>query len=159
MFNTSSLFYAEEVKTPPSDFGTPIEINTYEEEDVTVVEKIYFVADENNSSLSRAKSGCGWYKNEKTYKWSSGTVMTYYAQGYFVWGNGEVSVSSASGGVNNVPSTVTVNSEKTTSGTGKYAWIFNDFAYVTYKLKVTNMIGISSDFSVTIRVSESGNLI
>jgi hypothetical protein len=36
--------------------------------------------------------------NEKTKEWAGGSVSTYYAQGYFTWGDGEVSVSSASGG-------------------------------------------------------------
>lgn len=85
--------------------------------------------------------------------------MTYYAQGYFVWGNGNVSVSSPTGGASNIPSTSTKVHWETTSGTGKYAWVFNDFAYVTYDLEVTNIVGIELSFSVTIRVSESGNLI
>lgn len=166
ILNSTNLIYATATDdntvpatTPPNDFGAPIEVNTYEQDGMTITEKIYFVADDEGEVLSRAKSGSGWYKNEKSYTWSSGTIMTYYAQRYFVWGNGEVSVSYPTGGVNNLPSSVTIDTSQTTSGTGKYAWIFNDFAYVTYNLKVTNYIGISSSFSVTIRVSESGNLI
>ena len=117
------------------------------------------MADQSAGSMSRGKSGAGWYKNEKTYTWSGGTVMTYFAQGYFVWGNGEVSVSNPYGGVSNVPSESTLVYQKLSTGTGKYAWVFNNYAYVTLDLSVVNWVGLTSDFSVTIRVSESGNTI
>lgn len=83
--------------------------------------------------------------------------MTYYAQGYFVWGNGDVTVSNASGNVNGTPSAITISNVSTTSGTGRYAYFFNKYAYVTYSFTATNSIGMSQNFSVTMRVSESGN--
>lgn len=85
--------------------------------------------------------------------------MKYYAQGYFVWGNGDASVSYASGGVSNVPSKVKVSNRKITTSTGRYAWFFNCYAQVNFSFTTTNPIGMKEDFSVTIRVSESGNTI
>lgn len=122
-----------------------------------VIERLYFYS--NSGSTARDKSGTGWYKNEKTYKWSSGTETTYYAQGFFTWGDGEVSVSSPTGNINNVPSSVTISNKNTSSGTGKYGYLFNNFAYVTFSCKAENQIGIVNNFSVTIRISESGNSI
>lgn len=125
-----------------------------------MTEKIYFVPDKGSSGIMLfSKSGRGWYKNEKTYKWSSGTKMKYYAQGYFTWGNRKASVSNASGGVSNVPSKVKISNRTTTSSTGQYAWIFNRYAQVDFSFTTTNQIGMKDNFSVTIRVSESGNTI
>lgn len=146
-------------KSEPADYGKPVEVRTYQEEDgSTVTEKIYFVPDTANGGISLySTSGSGWYKNEKQHTWGSGTVMTYYAKGYFTWGNGNVRVSSPSGSVSGVPSTAKVSNRITTSGTGKYAGIFNKYAYVTFSFSVTNLIGLTSNYSVTVRVSQSGN--
>ena len=67
-------------------------MNVYEEDDGSIVtEKIYFVPDEDSDGISlHSSSGKGWYKNEKEHTWGSGTVMKYYAQGYFVWKDGPV---------------------------------------------------------------------
>lgn len=132
------------------------ETSYYDQEaDAQVTERLYFNGERNEGA--RSSSGYGTYRNEKTYTWVSGTVMTYYAQGYFVWGDGTVSVSNPSGDVYNVPSTVTVSNRSLTSGTGQYLWIFNDYAYVTFSFHTTNWAGSGSDYSVTIRISESGN--
>lgn len=139
------------------DFGEPISVTTYEDAELgcTVTEKIYFLPDKN----TRSKSGSGTYRNEKTFEWTSGAVSTYYAQGYFTWGDGKVSVTNAVGGIVDVPSQCSVSNENLKTGTGKYAYIFNDFAYVTYSCTVTSIWGLNSDLSVTIRISESGNAI
>lgn len=50
-----------------------------------------------------------------------------------------------------------ISNKKTKTGTGKYAGIFNNYAYVEFSFTATNMIGLDTDFSVTIRISESGN--
>ena len=146
----------ENASLSPADFGEPVNVITYEEEDgVIVTESIYFYSD--SSSTLRDKSGSGWYKNEKTKKWSDGTT-TYYAQGFFVWGDGEVSVSNCSGGASEV-SGITISNAKVIHGTGKYGQLFNNYAYVTYSATFTNPLSISQELSVTIRVSESGNAI
>lgn len=152
---TISTNAATVIPTEPLDYGEPIRVTTYvDESGYTVTEKIYFYSDE-----VRSKSGSGWYKNEKTFKWAGGTTSTYYAKGYFQWGNGTVSVSSPSGGINNVPSGVTVSNRNTFSGTGQYGYLFNEYAYVTFECGVTDIFNMTTDLSVTIRVSESGNLI
>lgn len=116
--------------------------------------------DENGITLY-SKSGSGWYKNEKVISWTgtNGRDTTIYAQGHFEWGDEDVSVSSPSGGYDYIPSKVEVNNSKCTYGTGKYGGVFNKFAYVTYDLDLTNAVGLPVSRSVTIRVSESGNLI
>lgn len=146
----------------PSDFGEPIQTIVYEDASgAQITEKIYFISNSNSGISLCDTSGNGWYKNEKEYVWNKNTnnekTMTYYAQGYFVWGNGDVSVSSCSGGINGVPSNITISNRSTTNGTGKYAAIFNKYAYVTFSFTATNPISFEQNFSVTIRVSESGN--
>lgn len=83
--------------------------------------------------------------------------MVYYAQGYFKWGDGKVSVTDARGNVENVPSNVIIKNKKTTSGTGKYGMIFNNYAYVEFSFTAQTPYNFERDFSVTIRISESGN--
>lgn len=107
-------------------------------------------------------SGEGWYKNEINYTWNNNSdgnekVMTYYAKGYFVWGEGDVNVSNISGGVSGVPSTVTISNRDITSGKGQYAYVFNTFAYVEFSFTATNSAGFSTDFSVKIRVNKNGS--
>lgn len=146
----------EDTVSPPDDFGNPISVTTYVDEDgSTVTEKVYIVIDD---GMTRSKSGSGWYKNEKAEEWAGGGVSTYYAQGFFTWGDGDVSVSNASGGISSV-SGITVSNSDTSSCTGRYGYVFNKFAYVTFSCTVTNPLGMSQDLSVTIRVSESGNTI
>ena len=101
------------------DYGKPIATRTYLDVDGSeVTEKIYFIPDKVGSSISydkknqqiilKGKSGSGTYKNEKTHKWSGGQIMTYYAQGYFTWGNGSVKIAYPKGGVSNVPKKCTI---------------------------------------------------
>ncbi len=157
---TTAQAAATSVSASPKDFGKPVEVNTYEEDGKVVTEKIYFVPDTGSDGIMPlSKSGHGWYKNEKTYKWGSGTVMKYYAQGYFTWGDGKVSVRNASGGVTNVPKKVKVSNRKTTTSSGRYAWIFNRFVEVNFSFSTTTQIGMKDNYSVTIRVSQSGNTI
>ncbi len=158
-FSNSIQAFAIEEETsfgPPEDFGNPVSVTTYIDEDGSaVIEKAYVVLDDR---MSRSKSGSGWYKNEKIKEWVGGSVSTYYAQGYFTWGDSDVSVSNISGGISSV-SGITISNRKTSSGTGKYGYLFNKFAYVTFSCTATNPAGMSHDLSVTIRVSESGNTI
>lgn len=144
----------------PDDYGNPIQENVYFDEELgtTVTERIYFLPDQDGIKL-RSKSGSGWYKNEKSFSWTGGKITTYYAEGYFVWGNNDVSVSNARGGYDYLPSNIQNLKTDVDSGTGHYGGIFNKYAYVTYDLSFNNVIGIKSSYSVTIRISESGNLI
>ena len=142
------------VPEEPQDWGEPIEvIHSIDENDNIVVEKIYFVPDSAISTY--ASSGSGWFKNEKSV--ANTDEGTMYAKGYFVWGNGDVSVSRPSGGNNGKMSKV--SDEEVTSGTGKYAGLFNKYAYVTYSFNTTNGFGVVQSNSVTMRLSESGNQI
>lgn len=154
---SENVIALERINEFPDDFGNPISETSYvDEEGAFVTEKIYFVSDSN--PMARGKSGSGWYKNEKTKEWEGGSKTIYYAQGYFVWGNGEVNVSNTSGGVTEVEG-ITISERKLSSGKGQYLWVFNNYAYVTFSFKATNFVGMGSDYSVTIRISESGNAI
>lgn len=152
---------AEKKSFPPTDFGKPISTNTYLENGVLVSEKIYFVEDISFSSTftSRSTTKSGWYKNERSHTWSDGTVMKYYAQGYFRCADGKVSVSSASGGVNNVPAKVTISNKSVTSGTGKYGLLSKKYAYAQYTFTATNYIGNKTNFKAIIKVNEDGDII
>lgn len=153
---SSSAFAAgPSISEEPQDWGDPIQvIHSVDENGNNVEEKIYFVPDSSDIE-ARSSSGSGWFKNEKSV--SNTDEGTMYAKGYFVWGNGDVSVSSPSGGNNG--KMATVSDEEVTSGTGKYAGMFNKYAYVTYSFNTTNGFGIVQHNSVTMRLSESGNQI
>lgn len=148
---------AEMKEISVEEFGTPISTTTYYDQDLdcTVTEKMFFLPDSN----ARTSSGAGTFRNEKTFEWSSGTISTYYAQGYFTWGNGNVSVTNPTGGIINVPSQCSVSNPQITHGTGRYGLIFNKYAYVTFSCTVTSVLSMSTDLSVTVRISESGNAI
>lgn len=141
----------------PTDFGEPVSEETYFDENlgIFVTERSYFIPD-NPGISAHADSGSGWFKNTRTFQWSSG-VTTSYALGYFTWGNGDVSVSNPYGGYDWHPSDAKFHSQNTKTGTGRFAGIFNKYAYVTYNLYITNAINLTQDLSVTVRVSESGN--
>lgn len=152
---TGALAANPVVPEEPQDWGDPIQVvSSIDETGNTVVERTYFVPDTAGSS-ARDSSGKGWFKNEKDVLNSKEGTM--YAKGYFVWGNGDVSVSSPSGGNNG--KLATVSDEDVTSGTGNYGGIFNKYAYVTYSFVTTNFVGNTQNNSVTIRVSQSGNQI
>lgn len=152
----ANVYAAEYIQEQQVDFGAPIKVISYVDEDgYHVTERTYFKAD----SLQRDKSGSGTFRNEKDFNWSDGSVTTYWAQGYFTWGDGDVSVSRATGGCSKLPEKCTVSNKKTEDGTGRYAGVFNKYAYVTFSCTFKNVIYETSNRSVTIRVSESGNTI
>lgn len=150
--------------TEPDDYGQPYEETTYYDENLQaiVTERCYFVPDTQNGSVIpfNDSKGSGWFKNTKDFDWSgSDKVTTTYAKGYFKWENGDVSVSNKDGGYNYFPSSLTILEEDVKSGTGRYGFIFNKYAYVEYIFKFENFMGKTTDLSVKVRVSESGNKI
>lgn len=133
-------------------------VSYYDEDtDSMVCERTYLIGSFNQGDITRDSSGFGLYRNEKTHLWDGGETMTYYAQGFFEWGDGSVSVSNPSGGVYGYPSTVTVSNRNVSSGTGHYLYVFNQYAYVTFSFDTTNMVGMEHSWSVTIRISQNGN--
>ncbi len=169
VFLTMAMFLSIFAATPVMaaektiDYGDPIEVFYYDDEDGNhVTERIYFKPDTGSEGITPlASSGSGWVKNEKELTWDNGLSRStfYYAEGYFTWGNEDVSVSSPRGGWDYIPSNATTSNVSTTSDVGRYGGIFNKYAYVTFSFTVTNVIGLSRDCSVTIRISESGNQI
>lgn len=159
MFISMPACQSKAAERAPSDFGDPIKVLEYDDEEGNhVVERIYFVpANSSAISLYDNTSGEGWYKSEKEHTWDGYGTMTYYAQGYFVWGDGDVTCTEMSGGVENVPSNVKISKKTTTGGSGRYGFVFNKYASVTFSFTATTDYGIEKDFSVMVRVSESGN--
>lgn len=142
----------------PVNYGNPVDVRTYYDEELgsTVTERIYFVPSESGVAPYSFgdKTGEGWFKNEKTANWNSGARMTYYAEGYFKWKDGNISVSNASGGYDNMPPKCSVRSEDVSTGSGG---LFTKNAYVTYKLTVNGDMGTVRNLSVTIKVDANGN--
>lgn len=143
------------------NFGNLINAKTYVDEyGNTVTEQLFFYTTSDVSPAS--ESGSGTFTATKTIKWKNNDrhpESTYYAQGDFTWGNGDVSVTNAKGGIDFVPSLQTISNEKTTTGHGQYWGIFNNYATVTYSFTLTSDLSMSLDYSVTVRISQSGNQI
>ncbi len=165
MMTISMTFNVKAEEVPPvpptlEEYGEPISVTTYVDEyGNTITESLYSYSD--SSTYARSDSGSNWFKAIKEYEWAGKfNKTTYYAEGYFTWGNGEVDVKYGRGGYDYIPDTQTVVSEKTEDGKGKYLGIFNNYAYVTYTFTTTSAVGMTpASYSVTVRVSESGNQI
>lgn len=147
------------VNAAENDFGTLIDVNTYEEDGTIIVERIYFKSGDDNGISAHSTSGDGWYTNEKTYTFPEGDVMTYYAQGHFIWGNGDVIVEDKVGGISGQPKNVTLSNKELTWGKAKYGLLSKNCAYVTLSFTASTPVGMSNDYSVTIRVSETGSVV
>lgn len=151
-------------------YGDPIRIIEYVDENGNeVVEKIYFapnpgssilpVTEDGDISIYTETSGEGWYRKEKNInKFPDETIMIVEA--YFVWGNGDVSVSKASGWIEGWPSTTstTIEKEDVTTGTGNFALVFNKYAYAEYTISLRNYLNWTETQSVKVTVSQSGNV-
>lgn len=83
--------------------------------------------------------------------------MTYYATGYFTWGNGDVSVSNARGGHSALTGKEKIRDESVTTGTGKRFFIFEKYAYVKYSFKAVIMFEVGTNLSVSVEVEEDGD--
>lgn len=143
------------------EYGDPIEEFSYiDENGYYITERIYFKPDAAGIT-TRSKSGSGWYKNEKEFKWDNGLSRStfYYAEGHFIWGDGDVNVDEHGGGWDYIPSNATAFDASLTTKKGGYGLIFNWYDSVTFSFTIKNVIGIETDCSVTVRVSESGNQI
>ena len=148
-----------------NQLGKLVKIKKYEKAGYSVTEKIYFKPDNsraNFATLLRGGHGQGWYTKESKYTWNS-TVpskaydMTFYATGYFTWGNGDVSVSNARGGHSTPKKKEKVTDESVTTGTGKRFFVFDKYAYVKYSFKAVSQFGVSTNLSVSVEVEEDGD--
>jgi len=103
-------------------------------------------------------SGSAHLRKSDTYTWSAGTVMTYYVEGDFTWDDDAdyISVSNARGDVYNVPSTVSISNRDLDIDYGQYFFFFNNYVDVEFSFTATNLLGISQNFSISIRVSQEG---
>ena len=152
------------VPPEPEDYGAPIEERTYYDEELEgyVTERTYFVPDNDGIEMYSSASGSGWFKNEKSYRgWSpnpGNKATTYYAKGYFTWGNGRCDVSNWSGGYDWMPVnwSVVASGTNVTHGYGSYKDNIN-YAYVTYNLKVHADYSGYKTFNVTCRISDRGD--
>lgn len=158
-----ATFVEHQARTPDKgmDFGNLVSTETYVDEYGNIVmDRLYVYMAPGVSPAS--ESGTATFTATKTIKWNGNDAhpeSTYYAQGDFTWGNGDVSVTNAAGGIDYVPSLQTISNEKVATGHGKYLGIFNNYAEVTYSFTLTSAVGMSNNYSVTVRVSQSGNQI
>lgn len=165
MMTISMTFNVKAEEVPPmpptlEEYGEPISVTSYVDEyGNTITERLYCYSD--SPAYARSDSGSDWFRATKEIEWAGKfNKTTYYAEGYFTWGNGDVDVEYARGGYDYIPDTQTVVSEKTERGHGKYLGIFNNYATVTYTFTTTSAVGMTpAPYSVTVRVSESGNQI
>lgn len=148
-----------------NQLGKLVKIKKYEKAGYSVTEKIYFKPDNsraNFTTMLRGGHGQGWYTKESTYTWNAKDPkkahdMTYYATGYFTWGNGDVSVSNARGGHSALTGKEKIRDESVTTGTGKRFFIFEKYAYVKYSFKAVSMFEVGTNLSVSVEVEEDGD--
>lgn len=156
--------------TEEFDLGELVQVINYVDEDGNDrVQKIYFNPDPGSEGLSidsngnisvlAETSGSGYYTKED-YVNATDQGMKKYVRAYFVWGYGDVSVSNPTGWCTGLEpgSSVTVSQEKTDTGTGRFAGVFNKYAYAEYSFFTNNMWGQSRFHSIKITVSQSGNV-
>lgn len=138
-------------------YGDPINVISYvdEELDATIIERTYEIKEKG----STRSAGAGWFRNEKQINWSGGGTSTYFVEAYFVWDGSDVSVSNEFGGIDYIPSLQTMSNPSLSTATGNYLGIFNKYASATFSFTMTSAVGMSSNYSVTIRVSQNGNQI
>ena len=110
-------------------------------------------------SVLSEKSGSGYYTKED-YAANTNNRLKMFVKAYFVWGYGDVSVSDATGWYEGLEpgATTTISNEKVTTGTGRFAGLFNKYAYAEYYFLTTNRFGAAQQNRVKITVSESGNI-
>lgn len=87
-----------------------------------------------------------------------GTLITYFAEGRFTWGDGDISVTLPEGGNDYTGSVFEIYDEDVTSGT-KNPLLGKKYAYVTYKFKAKHIRGSINSFSVTVKVNTEGEQI
>jgi len=124
-----------------------------------ITDRLYFEP-VSSGPMTRGASGSGYYRQEKNITWDGGSnVSVIWVKAYFVWGNGDVSVSSASTGTSGyVPTGGSLNYKSLTTGTGQFLGLFNKYAYAEAKYERVSVFGIRTEFTVRIQVSESGNV-
>ena len=121
----------------------------------TVYEKISVIP--NNT---RGISGSGSIRKLKRHTWAGGTVMTYYVEGDFEWDDDldYINVSNYRGDIYGVPPAVTVSNRSIDVEYGTYFFFFNNYVDVSFSFTTTDALWMTNDFSVTLRVSQEGEL-
>ncbi len=164
VFLSTGMVYASDIPstsddTPPLDYGDPVRVETYydEESDAFITKKFYVSPIASNNSLERWTTSA-WFKEEDTWVSSNGTgpSITYYAEGRFAWGDGDIIVTLPEGGNDCSIASLEVSDEKVTSGTKK-PLIGKKYAYVTYSFKTKNKLNQFTSHSVTVKVDTEGN--
>ena len=150
----------EEEETLSENFGKKISEETYYDDELecSVTEELYYMPSFKLYNTKSGTSGSGTYTKKKTKEWASGSKSTYYAQGYFTWGNGEVRVSSYAGNINNVPSGITISNRRIRVDKENYL-IVKKSAYVKFSCTTTDVIGSQLNLSVMVRVCADGTVV
>ena len=86
--------------------------------------------------------------------------MTYYVEGDFEWDDDTdyISVSNCRGDVYGVPATVTVSNRNIEVDYGTYFFFFNEYVDVSFSFTTTDVLWMTNDFSVSLRVSQEGQI-
>ena len=86
--------------------------------------------------------------------------MTYYVEGDFEWDDDLdfINVSNYRGDIYGVPPAVTVSNRSIDVEYGTYFFFFNNYVDVSFSFTTTDALWMTNDFSVTLRVSQEGEL-
>ena len=122
-----------------------------------VLEKVTIIPVSNNT---RGISGSAHVTKTKRHTWAGGTVMTYYVEGDFEWDDDTdyISVSNCRGDVYGVPAAVTVSNRNIEVDYGTYFFFFNEYVDVSFSFTTTDVLWMTNDFSVSLRVSQEGQI-
>ena len=156
---TGIVFAADESKLSeePIDYGEPISVETYYDEEVGdwVTEKSYIAW--GNSSAQRGSIDNPLYHKKVKYIPLDGGVnsLEFYAEGMFTWGD-SLSVDSADGGHSKLGPLATEGEEEITDGVKSPA-IGYDYAYVTYKFRYCTSGNTWHSATVTAKVNRKGS--
>lgn len=160
---TGSVFAAEELQVspnePPIDYGEPISVETYFDEELNafVTEKSYIVPVK-SSTFQRSTDKTIWHKKEKDISTNGGqSTLTIFAEGQFTYDGTTVSVDpdSVSGGYSGLGPIADDISEDITYGF-KNPIIGYDYAYVTYDFTYYSYGSTKHTYTVTAKVNRNG---
>lgn len=86
--------------------------------------------------------------------------MVYYVGADFEWNDDEdyIYAYNPISGVYNQPASIAIINTNRTISYGQYFFFFNKYVDVDFSFQSYNMIGSTKDFSISIRVSQTGSV-
>ena len=134
---------------------------TYYDEDLEAeVREVITYEPVYEKSNNRNIVGSGHYTKSNTYTWMSGEEMVYYVGADFEWNDDEdyIYAYNPISGVYNQPASIAIINTNRTISYGQYFFFFNKYVDVDFSFQSYNMIGSTKDFSISIRVSQTGSV-